>query len=349
MLILMEERDARCLSPEAQEELRRTAIRLVKSGKKQSWVAEHLGVSRVAVCNWWKRYNNEGSFQGLKKSQRGRPVGSKRKMSKEQEEEIMRLLCDKTPDQLKLKFALWTREAVRQLIKDRFDIEYALQSLSVILKRWGFTPQRPLKRAYEQRPQEVDRWMQETYPAIEAKAKAQGAEIWWGDETAVKPEAHVRRSYSPKGQTPVIRQPAKRFHSSLISAINNQGKMQWMALHQALNVECFLKFLRQLIKCRKRKIILIVDNLRVHHAKDVKEWLEKNKERIEVYYLPSYSPEINPDEYLNNDLKQNLNKEGVPSSKTKLDEKVSDSMSMLKNNRKKVRAFFRHPKVRYAA
>jgi len=343
----MEKRDARLLTPQAQEEVRRQAIKMLNKGRQQTVVAKELEVSRKQVNGWWKRYQ-EGGWEALKARKRG-PKGGSRKLTAEQELEVQRLIAEKAPDQLKLKYALWTREAVGQLIKKRYGVVYALQSLSVVLKRWGFTPQRPLKRAYEQRPAEVQRWMQESYPAIQAKAKAEKAEIWWGDETAAKPEAHVRRSFAPKGQTPVVRQPAKRFHSSLISAINNQGKMQWMALQEPLNVEIFLKFLGQLIKYRKRKVILIVDNLRVHHAKDVKAWLAQNKERIEVYYLPSYSPELNPDEYLNNDLKQNLNRDGVPANKTQLDAKVRLAMFKLEGRPEKIRSFFRHHKVLYAA
>jgi len=345
----MEKRDARSLHQDAQEELRRCAVRRLKGGATKTAVARDLGVSRETVSRWWSRYESGDGWSALKKRKRGRPKGSQRKLTAEQEREVQQIIAEKTPDQLKLKYALWTRAAVGRLIQERFGVVYAMQSLSEVLKRWGFTPQRPLKRAYEQRPEQVDAWMKESYPAIKAKAKAEKAEIWWGDETAVKPEAHVRRGFAPKGKTPVVRQPAKRFHSSLISAINNQGKMQWMALTEALNAETFLKFLRQLIKHRKRKIILIVDNLRVHHAKVVKEWIEKNKARIELFYLPAYSPELNPDEYLNNDLKQNLHLDGVPSTKTQLDAKVAVSMFMLQGRPKKIQAFFRHPKAAYAA
>ena len=248
-----------------------------------------------------------------------------------------------------MKYALWTREAVRELIAERYGVRYALQSLSVVLKRWGFTPQRPLKRAYEQRPAEVKCWLQEEYPHIKAQAKAENAEIWWGDETAVKPEAHTRRSFAPRGKTPVVRQPARRFHSSLISALNNQGKMQWMALKEALNADLLIRFLKQLIKHRKRKIILIVDNLRVHHAKLVKGWLEEHKERIEVFYLPAYSPELNPDEYLNNDLKQTIASDGVAITQGELDAQVSVSLFMLSIRPHRISSFFRHPKAKYAA
>jgi len=321
---------------------------MLKKGMKIIEVADHLDVSRQHVGYWWSRYK-DGGWNALKKRKRGKPKGASTKLTGEQERDIQKTITDKTPDQLKLDFALWTRQAVRQLIRDRYGIDYALSSMSVILKRWGFTPQRPIKRAYEQSPAKVKQWLDQTYPQIKAKAKAENAEIFWADETAVKPEAHTRRSYAPKGQTPVVRQPAKRFHSSVISAINNQGKMHWMALKKALDAETFIDFLKRLIKGRKRKIFLIVDNLRVHHSRIVKQWLEANKHRIEVFYLPSYSPELNPDEYLNQTLKSEVIRGGIAKNKSQLQASVNVAMFMLSIRPHKIKACFRHPKVRYAA
>ena len=344
----MESRDARTLNQDAQQELRCRGIKMIKKGRTQQEVADELEVTRQAVGKWWKLYK-EGGWTALKKGRRGRRDGDKRRLSPEQESEIQKLICDKTPDQLKLKYALWTREAVGKLIQDKYGISYTLPALGMILKRWGFTAQRPLKKAYEQSPAKVKQWLEESYPAVEKKAKEENAEIWWGDETAIKPECHYRRSFSPKGRTPVIRQPAKRFHSALISAINNRGKMQWMALQQSLDSDLFIKFLRQLIKYRKRKIILIVDNLRVHHSKPVKEWLEEQQEKIELVFLPSYSPELNPDEYLNNYLKQTITREGPPRDKESLDDEVWFHMTCLRDLAHRICSFFRHPAVIYAA
>lgn len=335
------------LTQEAQEEVRRYAIKLLKSGLTQAQAAEMLEVSRGAVNRWWKRHR-DGGMDSLKKRRRGRVEGVARRISSDQEQEVQKIICDKTPDQLKMKFALWSRDAVRQLIRDRYGVDYSLPSMSLMLKRWGFTPQRPLKRAYEQRPAQVKQWLEQEYPKVRERAREQNAEIWWGDETAVKPECHFRRSFSPKGKTPVVRQPAKRFHSALISAINNQGKMQWMPLAEPLNADLFIKFLRQLIKWRKRKIFLIVDNLRVHHSGPVKDWLEQNRDRIELVYLPAYSPELNPDEYLNNHLKQTVTREGIPDTKDELDDHVWLNMTMLKHQPDLISAFFRHPSVTYA-
>ena len=190
MYSLMEKRDARKLSAEAQQELRIRAVKMVESGMTRVCVASILEVSAVQVGSWVKRYKN-GGMKSLKSKPKGRPEGSGRQLTPEQEKEIPKLITDKMPDQLKMKFALWSREAVRKLIQDRYGVTFVLQHISNLLKRWGFTPQRPIKRAYEQRPAAVQKWMKETYPSIKEKARNENATIYWGDETAVKPEAHV--------------------------------------------------------------------------------------------------------------------------------------------------------------
>lgn len=325
-----------------------TAVRMVLKGRKQKEVAEELQVSEQAVCGWMRRFR-DGSWDALGKGQRGRRLGQKRKLTERQEQEVQKLITDKTPDQMKMPFALWNRAAVRELIEHRYSISYGLPMISRLLRRWGFTPQRPVRKAYEQRPVEVRKWIDEVYPQVVARAEAEGAQIWWGDETAVKPECHYRRGYAPKGRTPVVRQPARRFHSSLISAINNRGWMEWMALKEPLNAKTFIRFMGQLIKNRKRKVFLIVDNLRVHHSKPVKEWVHARKDRIELFFLPAYSPELNPDEYLNNHLKQTVTREGAPKDKEDLDIEVWLNMLLLKIDRELIQRFFRHPHVQYAA
>ena len=185
---------------------------MVESGMTRVCVASILEVSAVQAGSWVKRYKN-GGMKSLKSKPKGRPEGSGQQLTPEQEKEIQKLITDKMPDQLKMKFALWSREAVRKLIQDRYGVTFVLQHISNLLKRWGFTPQRPIKRAYEQRLAAVQKWMNEMYPNIKEKARKENATIYWGDETAVKPEAHFSRSYAPKGKTPTVKQPAKRFHS----------------------------------------------------------------------------------------------------------------------------------------
>jgi len=258
------------------------------------------------------------------------------------------MLVDKTPDQLKLPFALWTRKAVQEAIAQHYGVKLPIRTVGEYLHRWGFTPQKPVKRAYEQQPERVKKWLDEEYPSIALKAHEEGAEILWGDETGISSEDNRGRGYAPKGQTPVVYGPGKRFSASMISAINNQGKLQFMVYEGGLRVETFLRFLRRVIKDVKRKIFIIVDNLRVHHARKVQKWVEKHKDRIEIFFLPPYSPEHNPDEYMNQDVKAHLRKKPMPHSDRELKSGLRSYMRRLQWKTDKVAHFFDHELVRYA-
>jgi transposase len=217
------------------------------------------------------------------------------------------------------------------------------------LERWGFTPQKPLKKAYEQRPAAVQKWLDEEYPLIEKLAKQQGGEIHWGDETGLRSDAQHGRSYAPKGQTPVIRLSAKRASINMISTITNQGKVRFMIYQDTMNAKRLIKFLKQLIKDAGRKVFLILDNLRVHHSKPVKEWLARHTRQIAVFFLPAYSPELNPDEYLNCDLKAGVHSRPPVRDRQGLKRNVSSHMRMLQKSPARVRKYFEHKKIAYAA
>ena len=343
----MEKRDARKISSEAQYELRCRCLRMVRQGMKQVEVASILEVSRTSVVRWWRSYRQEG-MNGLKQKTRGRRHGQKRRLDREQERSIQRMLVDKTPDQLKLPFALWTRKAVQEAIAQHYDVKLPIRTVGEYLHRWGFTPQKPVKKSYEQQPERVKKWLDEEYPGIARKAREEGAEILWGDETGISSEDNRGRGYAPKGQTPVVYGPGKRFSASMISAINNQGKMRFMVYEGALRVDTFLKFLRRVIKDTGRKIFIIVDNLRVHHAKKVQKWVEKHKDRIEIFFLPPYSPEHNPDEYMNQDVKAHMRKKPAPRSDRELKKGLRSYMKHLQWKTDKVARFFEHENVNYA-
>lgn len=279
----------------------------------------------------------------------GRKPGSGRRLDVEQEQRIKAVLIDKTPDQLKMPYALWTREAVRELIRDRYGIELPIRTVGDYLKRWGMTPQKPQKRAYEQRAPEVQAWLAQEYPEIQARAKREDAEIYWGDETGLRNDCQHERGYAPKGKTPVIRLNAKRESVNMISAITNQGKVRFRFFEGTMNADVLIDFLMRLVKDATRKVFLILDNLRVHHAKPVKEWLKEHARMIEVFYLPAYSPELNPDEYLNCDLKAGVHSGTPARSKALLKQKASKHMRMLQRKPSRVRKYFRHEKIRYAA
>lgn len=344
----MEKTDAKRLSPEAQFELRKQVIRLRSKGMGNKDTAETLGLSEGNCSRIWQKYQSEG-MKGIALKQRGRQTGDKRSLSAEQEDEIRQLIIVKTPEQLRFSFALWTREAIRQLIKQRYKIDMPLRSITNYLQRWGYTAQRPTKRAYEQDPVKVKAWMDETYPEIQKKAKAEGGEIYWGDETGVQNDAYRAKGFAPKGKTPVVRLQARRNKISMISAITNLGRVRFMIIEEAMTSQLLIEFMKRLVKDAGRKVFLILDNLKVHHSKLVKAWLAEHQTEIEVFYLPSYSPEKNPDEYLNNDLKRSVHSGIPPRSKEDIRQKTRSFMRRLQHRPNHVAAYFKHPHLAYIA
>ena len=336
--------DARKLPGEVVLEKRRQAHQLRKRGMTRAEIGEIVGVHADTVGRWLKL--DKGS---LSLKPRGRPSGETRHLTAQQEQQIRSLLIDKTPDQLKMTYALWTRQAVQELIEMRCGIRLAIRTVGTYLNRWGMTPQKPQKRAYEQRAPEVQRWLQETYPAIQAQARREEAEIYWGDETGLRNDCQHERGYALKGHTPVIRLNAKRESINMVSAITNQGKVRFRFFEGSMNADILIDFLMRLVGDAHRKVILILDNLKVHHAKPDKEWLAEHKKMIEVFYLPAYSPEMNPDEYLNCDLKHGVHSGPPARNRQQLRQKASRHMRMLQRKPKRVRKYFNHARIRYAA
>jgi transposase len=344
----MEKIDARTLKPEVQEQLRKQAIHLRQKGQSVEQIAAILDVNSRTVYRWWQLYRR-GGVKSIRIRRRGRPTGACRRLTVEQEKQIQRLIRDKQPDQMKLPFALWSRIAVQQLIQQLWAMRMPIRTVGEYLKRWGFTPQKPFRRAYEQNPKLVKQWLEEQYPGIAQRAKQEDAEIQWADETGLCNGSYYGRSYAPRGQTPAIRLPARPQRINLISTVTNQGKVRFMVYRDTMTAQTMIRFMRRLIKDVGRKVFLIVDNLRVHHSKLVREWLEEHREQIEVFYLPSYSPELNPDEYLNCDLKVGVHT-GVPAtSKSQLARKAIGHLRMLQKRPARVAKYFKHPKIAYAA
>ena len=344
----MEKIDARKLSTEAQQQLRNQAIRLKKAGRTYKEIAEITGVHGTTACKWYKTYLRGGKTAVTIK-QRGRPKGSCRTLTQEQEKELQKAIRDKCPDQLKLPFALWTRLAVRQFIKQLWFIDMPIRTVGEYLKRWGFTPQKPLKKAYKQNPKTVKAWLDNEYPEILKRAKEENAEIHWGDETGLCNDSYHGRSYAPRGETPAIKLHPRCERVNLISSITNQGKVRFMVYKNKMNSQTLIKFMERLIKDADKKVFLIVDNLKVHHSYIVRDWLKKHENEIDIFFLPSYSPELNPDEYLNCDLKAGVHGGKPARTKDQLKKKVQSHMRMLQKKPGRVATYFKHERICYAA
>ena len=340
--------DMRKLPAAAQEERRRQVIGLRQAGRTYDAIAAQLGLTRTGGFNICRRFAERGAA-GLKSGPRGPEPGTGRLLEATQEAEARDLIRRHTPDELDLPFALWGRAAVRELISRRFGVRLAVRTTGKYLARWGFTAQKPLRRAYEQDPAAVRRWLRRDYPTIAARAKAEGGAVFWGDETGLRSDDVRGRSFAPRGRTPTVRVRRERTGLGLISAPTNRGELRWMVLDGAVKAPTLIRFLGRLVRDAGRKVFLILDRLPVHRARSVRVWLAERPAEIELFHLPPYSPDLNPDEGLNADLKQAVTRKAPARGKPPLKRAVVGHMRKLSRSPERVRSFFGHHTFRYAA
>ena len=338
--------DARALPAAAQEDLRRRTVKAVRDGMTHTEAARVFGVARPTVTKWATAYETAGA-PALKAKRRGRPPGTQ--LAPHQAALTVRLITDRCPDQLRLPFALWTREAVQQLLAERFGLAVSVWTVGRYLQRWGLTPQKPLRRAFEQDPAAVRRWLAAEYPAIQAAAKRAKATIHWGDEMGLRSDHQTGTSYGRKGQTPVIPGTGQRFRCNVLSTVTNRGALAFMVFKEGLCVPVFLRFLRRLVRHNRTPVFLIVDRHPVHRAKGVQAWLADRAARIRLFFLPAYSPELHPDEYLNQDVKSNALGRHRPRHQAEMIGTIRTSLRRRQRRPAHVRSYFRAAPVQYAA
>jgi transposase len=340
--------DGRSESNEVLEALRVRALHARERGYAVVDIAAILGVREETVSRWCVRYERGGQ-EAVPGDRTGRPLGSGRRLDSKQEQAIQDLIDSKTPKDLGIAQALWTRQAVRELIAQQTGQSLPIRTVGEYLNRWGYTPQKPVRKAYKQDPEEVARWLEKTYPEIEKRATEEDAEIHWGDECGVRSTCQHSRGYARPQNTPEVTVPGSRFSVNMISTVTNQGKVRWMIYQGKMNAALFIVFLTRLVAGASKKVFLIVDNLSVHDAAAVEEWLATRKEQIEVFYLPKYAPERNPDEYLNCDIKGNINTDGLPKDREELTGKLHRFMQKLAKLPGRVASYFKHKYIQYAA
>lgn len=342
----MSKKDGRHRTASAQATVREQVVRFLKKGSTQKQAMEIFGLSQSGVEKIWRKYKLAGKA-GIKEKKRGVQGGGK--INGRQSAQVREIIKDRMPDQLKLPFGLWTREAVQQLIAGKFGIELSRWQVGRYLKSWGYTPQKPISKAFEQKPEQVKQWLEKEYPAIKKRAQKEKAIIYFGDETGMRSDHQAGRSWAPAGETPVIKRTGNRFSLNMISAISNRGHLQFMVIDGRFNSLVFQTFLKRMIRYSKHKIYFVTDGHPAHRTKKLKEWLAQNKKRIEVFFLPPYSPELNAQEYVNQDLKTNVIGKKRSINKEQMKINVMDFMLGRKKNKKQVQKYFHGEHVRYAA
>lgn len=338
--------------PRAKREvLRQQAFAAFKAGRNAYAVSKELNLNESCVDNWFARFRQEGE-SALKERRRGPAPETKASLTTEEVRRLLKAVTGTTPDQLMFDFALWSSRAVVAFVEKKFKKHICRRTARRYLQRLGFTYQCPIRRAREQNAAAVETWLNQTYPQIKREAAANSAKILWADEATVQVGGIKPRGYAPRGRPPILRTTGNRStRCNMISAVGNRGELMFMTFKDSMNVDIFKLFIGQVIKEVGGPVTMIVDNLKVHHAKCLEDWLKERKEKdsFTLKYLPSYSPELNPDEYLNRDVKAGLAERALPADAKSVTDAVVKHLTGRKQNPEKVRNLFKKEEVRYAA
>lgn len=338
------ETDARSLTHKELTELRIRAVSAVQQGQSPAEVAAALCVNRTTVYDWLALYR-KGGWGALKAEKRG---GRPTKLDGKQMRWLYDTITMKNPLQLKFGFALWTVPMIVKLIKDRFNVSLSKSSVNRLLAQLGLSPQRPLWKAYQQNPEAVDHWIHAQYPKIKRRAKRMGAEIFFGDEAGVRSDHHSGTTWAPRGRTPVVTSTGARFGFNMISAVSPSGGMRFMVVEGKVGAKKFIEFLQRLVQGSEHPVFLIVDGHPSHKAKMVQSYVASLEGKLELYILPGYSPELNPDEQVWNNLKNKLGRIRHE-SKHAMKKAAIACLQKLQKSKDTIRSFFQTPSTQYAS
>jgi len=340
--------DARELSDAVLEALRLRALHGRELGFTEEELACLMGVCRETVSHWWSAFQ-KGGLDAIPHERTGRPLGSGRILSDEQGIEIQTILNTQSPQEGGIASPLWTRRAVGELIAQKFGIDMPVRTVGEYLKRWGFTAKKPQRHARYQDPDEVQEWLEKTYPAIEELAVEEDAEILWCDETGIDTNTHIGTGYAPVGEPATIEVSSSPCRMNVISAISNEGHLRFMTYAATMTGALFVTFLAKLVAGAHRKIYLIADRLPAHEAGVVEAWVSAHSDQLALFYLPRRAPERNPVEYLNNDMKSGVNAEKLPEDKQELRSNMQKFLFRLARLPEHVMGYFWNYYVQYAA
>lgn len=338
-------RDGRTLGHDTLEEMRVLAVQRMSEGERPADVAASFGMNRSWAFKC--RAAVRGRGKGLRALRSTKGSGRPRKLTPPQEQQVFRWINGKNPQQYGFDFGLWTRQVVQALVLERFEVELSLASIGAMLARLGLTAQKPLQRAYQRDPQAVELWQRVAYPAIAKRARKEGSEIFFWDESGFRADAVHGKTWGPRGQTPVVDRPGQRQSISAASAVNSKGAFWFQTYQGALTGELFVQLLKNLMYRRKKAVHLVVDGLPAHKKAIVKQYVAGTNGKLTLHFLPGYAPDLNPDELVWSHAKRTGVARNPLRKGEKLEARVNEQLQSVADNPHLVRSFFGHPSVAY--
>jgi transposase len=325
--------------------MRLLAVQRMNEGERAADVAASFGMHRSWAFKC--RAAVRGRGKGLRALRSTKGTGRPRKLTPAQEQQVFRWINGKNPQQYGFDFGLWTRQIVQVLVLERFVVRLSLASIGAMLARLGLTAQKPLQRAYQRDPQAIELWQREAYPAIAKRARKEGAEIFFWDESGFRADSVHGKTWAKRGQTPVVNRPGQRQSISAASAVNSKGAFWFQTYQGALTGELFVQLLQKLMHRRKKAVHLVVDGLPAHKKAAVKQYVASTHGKLTLHFLPGYAPDLNPDELVWSHTKRTGVARRPLQKGEKLEERVNEQLQAVADNPSLVRSFFGHPSVAY--
>ena len=345
MVSLCMKRDGRTLDHQTLETIRLMAVERVREGERAAEVIEAYGFNRTTIYKWLNAaFGPGGGIEALRST---KATGRPRSLSPAQERRVFRWINGRDPRQYGLDFGLWSRNVVAELIEKKFGVHLGVSAVGELLAKLGLTPQKPLQRAYQRDPQAIERWQRETYPAIARKAKRQGAEVFFWDESGFRADTVHGKTWGVRGQTPVVQRPGQRQSVSAASAVTAQGAFWFCVYEGALNGELFVELLKKMMHRRRKPVHLVLDSLPAHKRTIVSEYVTSTEGRLTLHFLPGYAPDLNPDELVWSHVKRTGTARRPLQKGEKLREKITEQLARLQKLPSLIRSFFNAPSVAY--
>jgi transposase len=338
--------DARKIPDEVMNCLRRIAVRAVEEKHySPELITAIFGISRSCIYEWLRAYHAKGEDAlDTRKAPGSPPV-----MTSEIDDGLKKTILHSTPEDHGYDTVLWTLEILVDVLKKRFDLWVSDSTVALHLHQMNLSCQKPCYQAQGQDPEKVAHFINNKFKLIQKVAQKIGADIAFEDEAGIGVMTRSGRTWGEVGSPPKVVVSDQRGGYNVLSIVTPKGELIYDVEEKPINGARYIQFLQKVLEGRTRPLMIIADNVSFHRSKEVRDFDRANRQKIRMFFLPTHSPELNPDEQVWNEVKhRQLGKQPIR-SKLDLNRRIHSSLKFLQEQMAKVRSFFQLPDTQYAA